>query len=102
MKRNIFLIILGISSSLFAAEDQVDKGRCGHILAEGDKYLGRVSLCDVSAEKHANIALAYYKRYELCKQSANRITGASGYNFKINRFVEDKPFECENHKKGNK
>lgn len=88
--KKYFFILLTICSYSFAAETQTDTGRCGHILAEGDKYLQRVPLCDVSAEKHANIAMVYYKRYELCEKQG-------GYNFKINK-LEDEHFKCGNYK----
>ncbi|MCT7647564.1 hypothetical protein [Aliarcobacter butzleri] len=58
MKKSILFLFL-LYSSLVASN-------CQDILKEADKYLQRVPLCDITAEKHANIALTYYKRYEIC------------------------------------
>ncbi|WP_418181384.1 hypothetical protein ACNSOL_11835 (plasmid) [Aliarcobacter lanthieri] len=95
MKKLIYIGLLSCSS-LFAAN-------CDDLLKEADKYLQRVPLCDVSAEKNANIALVYYKRYEICRyqyeSSNNSYRSNIAKTFKIHPFVDDsKPFECEKHK----
>ena len=85
MKKFFIAWSLIISNSLFGAN-------CDNLLKEADKYLSRVALCEVTAEKHATISLAYYKRYEICINHLRT-------NFQINPLVDEKPFKCENHKK---
>lgn len=84
MKRIVFLSIVFLNI-LYA-------NNCRDILAEGDKYLQRVPLCDELSEKHANIARVYYERYEICtKQNVEQ------RNFTVNPLEEkSKPFECKN------
>ena len=102
--RKILFIGLLATSSLFGANG----ANCDNLLKEADKYLNRVALCEVTAEKHATIALAYYKRYEICaynyeNTNSNYKTG-SQKTFKINPLEdEQEPFKCENHlQKGKK
>ena len=85
MKKFFIAWSLIISNSLFGAN-------CDNLLKEADKYLSRVALCEVTAEKHATISLAYYKRYEICINYLRT-------NFQINPLVDEEPFKCENHKK---
>lgn len=80
MKRVVLLTIFGLSS-LFA-------NSCDYILKEGDKYLKRIPLCEVTAEKHSNIALAYYKRYELCKTELNN-PSFRGSDIELNLYQEE-------------
>ena len=54
MKKFFIALSLIISNSLFGAN-------CDNLLKEADKYLSRVALCEATADKHATIALAYYK-----------------------------------------
>ena len=86
--RKILFIGLLATSSLFGEYGT----NCDNLLKEADKYLNRVALCEVTAEKHATIALAYYKRYEICINYLRT-------NFQINPLVDEEPFKCENHKK---
>lgn len=86
--RKILFIGLLATSSLFGEYGT----NCDNLLKEADKYLSRVALCEVTAEKHATIALAYYKRYEICINYLRT-------NFQINPLVDEEPFKCENHKK---
>ena len=96
MKRIFIALSLILSSSLFGAN-------CDNLLKEADKYLSRVALCEATAEKHATIALAYYKRYEIC--TYNYEDNGSNYRtghqkiFQIDPLVDEYPFKCENHKK---
>ena len=85
MKKFFIAWSLIISNSLFGAN-------CDNLLKEADKYLSRVALCEATSEKHATIALAYYKRYEICINYLRT-------NFQINPLVDEEPFKCENHKK---
>lgn len=92
---SLALAVLFSSFGLAADEKQETLDtKCNYILAEGDKFLQRVPLCEESAQKHASIAMAYYKRYELCKEQKD------SEMFIVNRLAEEKPFRCENHKKG--
>jgi hypothetical protein len=86
--KKILIVGLIATSSLFGEYGT----NCDNLLKEADKYLSRVALCEVTAEKHATIALAYYKRYEICINYLRT-------NFQINPLVDEEPFKCENHKK---
>ncbi len=84
--KKILIVGLIATSSLFGAIGT----NCDNLLAEADKYLSRVALCEVTAEKHATISLAYYKRYEICINHLRT-------NFQINPLIDEEPFKCENH-----
>ena len=86
--KKILIVGLIATSSLFGEYGT----NCDNLLKEADKYLSRVALCEVTAEKHATIALAYYKRYEICINYLRT-------NFQINPLVDEEPFKCENYKK---
>ena len=86
--KKILIVGLIATSSLFGEYGT----NCDNLLKEADKYLSIVALCEVTAEKHATIALAYYKRYEICINYLRT-------NFQINPLVDEEPFKCENHKK---
>ncbi|MEV9477493.1 hypothetical protein ACOTVS_09810 [Aliarcobacter butzleri] len=95
MKKLIFIGLI-TCGPLFA-------NNCDILLKEADKYLQRVPLCDVTSEKHANIALAYYKRYEICRyeyeKAGTKFKTDIATSFKINPLDDDnESFECQKHK----
>lgn len=96
------ILIVGLIATSSLLEASVTN--CDSLLREADKYLSRVALCEATSEKHATIALAYYKRYEICaynyeNTNSNYKTG-SQKTFKINPLEdEEEPYKCENHKK---
>lgn len=85
------ILIVGLIATSSLLEASVTN--CDSLLREADKYLSRVALCEATSEKHATIALAYYKRYEICINYLRT-------NFQINPLEdEEEPYKCENHKK---